>query len=472
VPFIPGSAVAAEIRQLQSIAAWRLLDLDAPTGWSWLKRILHLHAVADHACASLGMSPFRKANRWALYYNQASVDLLEKHHTLSTFPTDRIRVLPKTRTPQSGITLRSLSHHACVETADVDVKWIRHFPPTALGEDMRLRLLLFPWPFSITSRSFAPVRDPVGTSGADLPEEKFGYFDYHPEYDAKTLDETFSKTLEVAIDDAGDIDGVVLPESALTEEEFDRLWIIAEAKQVHFLLAGVRAVEKSDPLTSSAATKSRSRARNTAFLRVKGIGADAPQTYEQDKHHRWYLDRSQIEAYGLGHVLNPGRRWWENSVVGRRTLNVVAFNDWLTLCHLVCEDLARIDPVSRVVRAIGPTLVIAILLDGPQLEKRWPARYATVLADDPGSSVLTLTSLGMAKLSRPKGTDASRCVAMWKDSRTGYRAIELDPEATGVVLSLWGERVEEFAADGRSDGTMAGRIIFGDERQVLSPRRS
>ena len=29
----------------------------------------------------------------------------------------------------------------------------------------------------------------------------------------------------------------------------------------------------------------------------------------------------------------------------------------------------------------------------------WPARYATVLSDDPGSSVLTLTSVGMVDLS-------------------------------------------------------------------------
>jgi hypothetical protein len=49
--------------------------------------------------------------------------------------------------------------------------------------------------------------------------------------------------------------------------------------------------------------------------------------------------------------------------------------------------------------AIGPNLVIALLMDGPQLENRWPARYATVLAEDPGSAVLTVTSLGMVRRS-------------------------------------------------------------------------
>lgn len=68
---------------------------------------------------------------------------------------------------------------------------------------------------------------------------------------------------------------------------------------------------------------------------------------------------------------------------------------------LVCEDLARQDPAADLIRAVGPNLLIALLMDGPQLSGRWPARYASVLAEDPGTSVLTLTSLGMAERSRP-----------------------------------------------------------------------
>jgi hypothetical protein len=40
-------------------------------------------------------------------------------------------------------------------------------------------------------------------------------------------------------------------------------------------------------------------------------------------------------------------------------------------------------------------MVVALLLDGPQLASRWTARYASMLLDDPGSAVLTLTSYGM-----------------------------------------------------------------------------
>jgi len=52
------------------------------------------------------------------------------------------------------------------------------------------------------------------------------------------------------------------------------------------------------------------------------------------------------------------------------------------LTVLICEDLARLDPVNDLVRAVGPNLVMSLLMDGPQLTTRWPARYATVLADD------------------------------------------------------------------------------------------
>jgi hypothetical protein len=119
---------------------------------------------------------------------------------------------------------------------------------------------------------------------------------------------------------------------------------------------------------------------------------------------------------------------------------------------LICEDLARQEPVSELVRSVGPNLVIALLMDGPQLDFRWPARYATVLADDPGCSVLTVTSLGMARMSRSEsGASGSRVVAMWKDDKDGRQVpIELPQGADAIVLSLARETKEEWTADGRS----------------------
>jgi hypothetical protein len=105
--------------------------------------------------------------------------------------------------------------------------------------------------------------------------------------------------------------------------------------------------------------------------------------------------------------------------------------------------------VAEIIRAVGPTVVIALLLDGPQLSSRWAARYASVLADDPGSAVLTLTSFGMVERSRPHGRDFSRVIALWKDPSRGTREISLEAGAQGVLLTTCGERATPRSADGR-----------------------
>jgi hypothetical protein len=84
-------------------------------------------------------------------------------------------------------------------------------------------------------------------------------------------------------------------------------------------------------------------------------------------------------------------------------LQFVSVCEEITIVSLVCQDLAETDEIADVIRSVGPTVVLAVLLDGPQLASRWAARYASVFADDPGSVVLTLTSFGMAQRRRPSG---------------------------------------------------------------------
>ena len=90
----------------------------------------------------------------------------------------------------------------------------------------------------------------------------------------------------------------------------------------------------------------------------------------------------------------------------RRSLQFLELSEGLTLVAVVCEDLARLDEVAELLRDVGPTLVVTILLDGPQLARRWTARYASVLADDPGTAVLTLTAHGMVR-AQPADRDAA-----------------------------------------------------------------
>jgi hypothetical protein len=119
----------------------------------------------------------------------------------------------------------------------------------------------------------------------------------------------------------------------------------------------------------------------------------------------------------------------------------------LVLTSLVCEDLAHNDDIAQLIRSVGPTGVINVLLDGPQLTSRWTARYAGVLADDPGSAVLTLTSYGMVERSRPDGHDGSRVIGLWKDPTWGVREISLDPDAHGVLLTVCMDRATRYSAD-------------------------
>jgi hypothetical protein len=77
------------------------------------------------------------------------------------------------------------------------------------------------------------------------------------------------------------------------------------------------------------------------------------------------------------------------------------------------------------------------------------ARYASVLADDPGSAVLTLTSFGMVQRSRPGSLAASTVVALWKDPERGFREIALESGAQAVLLTACGSRATRRTRDGR-----------------------
>lgn len=130
-------------------------------------------------------------------------------------------------------------------------------------------------------------------------------------------------------------------------------------------------------------------------------------------------------------------------------LQFVTLGEEITIVSLVCQDLAVSDELADVIRVVGPTVVFTVLLDGPQLTSRWAARYASVLADDPGSVVLTLISFGMAQRSQPPGREASPIVALLKDADQGFREIPLEPAAQAVLLTSCGSRAIRRAADGR-----------------------
>lgn len=424
--------------------------------WRVVCAVLELHAIADEASAGFGMPSDPDDSRQPETWQECRLganNLLAATDTLSNFSKERISVLPKMRTTQAGITLRSLSAHLAVtRSREVDVLWAH--TPAFKHDKASFNLLLIPTPFKIEAKNFEPTTGSLD----NMDREHFGFFKFEP--DRLDLD-AVERIMRCAADRAGSVDGVVLPELSVTEEELLKLRESIEdifkyrskspqSPQVPFLFAGVRGP----------------RTNRIHFTMYAG---EIWREYPQFKHHRWCLDRTQIENYRIGAALHPSVRWWEDIEIKPRQLRFIIANSWLGLCPLICEDLARQDPVAEIIRTLGPTLVLALLLDGPQLAGRWPARYATVLADDPGSSVLTFTALGMAERSVPPGASPKRVVGMWKDVKTGLRELHLDAGASALLITLCNEWAVEWMADGRSDRGTAAQLYLGNVEQLAIP---
>ena len=175
----------------------------------------------------------------------------------------------------------------------------------------------------------------------------------------------------------------------------------------------------------------------------------------REKHHRWKLNKSQIRRYALSTALDARKSWWEGIDIAPRIVEFFEVRGGTSMTVLICEDLARSDPCQAVLRAVGPNLVIALLMDGPQRAFRWPSHYAGVLADDPGSSVLTLTSLGLIERASATDSSHSRSVALFKDSTGDLQELQLPMDAHGLLLSLSATSKEEHTLDGRGDGVSA-----------------
>ena len=425
-------------RTLQWFHGTLLENMDKPvdvlsTDWEFVQKMLRLHATCDEAGAGLGIPG---GSDLAAYSHEATRLLIEAG-SLSHFPPQRVRVLPKRRTPQTGIDLRSLSHHLAAVHSETNVKY--SLLPIPKIKRKRLELLLIPWPYDLSADAFS-----IHETNAlpTMPTEYFGFFKYAPVEEPPI--EKFVELVKEARRISDGVDMVVLPESALTEPQLQQLERALDDdadlgdEEEPVIVAGVR----SDTISGDFG-------RNRVVFSYLSTFGDR-ERFLQSKHHRWALDESQILDYDLAEQLSPAKRWWEAIEIPERSLCLLAITDWLMLCPLVCEDLARQEPLSRTLRAVGPTLVIALLLDGPQLVQRWPHRYAGVLSDDPSSSVLTVTSLGMAMRSSPPGHEPRPVVAFWKDAVHGYREISLNPGNEALLLSLAPRPQRQWTADGRN----------------------
>lgn len=416
---------------------------------AWWRPALALMVIADQASVSVG---FRNEGTWvnllydALILQGQAGD--RPCHTLSLADADVACVLPKSHTPSVGCTLRSLSHNLALlpPRGLARARWTKWdtLAPKGSPTDKPLNILLVPYPYALTARH-------VVQRGAGPGEgQAWGWFSLEPldagspEEDERDLEELVAhvrRMITSAREDVGEVHGLVFPEMSLSRRAYAAVRdLCAGFDDIEFIVAGA----------FQDATRSGNFAVLTGFLRKDGKVL-VTESFQQ-KHHRWRLDAGQIGGYSLGTRLDPARLWWEDLEITSRSLAVATLRQSTTVTALICEDLARVDPAQEVLRALGPNLVIALLMDGPQLKDRWSARYATVLAEDPGSSVLSFTSLGLIERTNQTGRfEPSRAVALWRDQQ-GERILKLPHDSPGLLLTISTSVTREATLDGRDDG--------------------
>lgn len=372
-------------------------------------------------------------------------------------------VLPKARTPSVGCTLRSLSHNLALMPPQgiATGRWMPYVFTDAPPDERHLNLLLVPFPYAIAASAFRPRNDEVACG------QRGGFFGLEQQWLANLTHEKMIDFVVALADEArrevDTIHAIVFPELALNERFYAAMVAALPDKLpgLEFMIAGL---SDRDGRVGNFV--------NVTVFQSQGKGATAlGLTSAREKHHRWRLDRDQIISYGLQGTLSPSLFWWEDIDLLSRRVDFAVIRQGSVISALICEDLARVDPCQQLIRSVGPSIIFALLMDAPQVKQRWPARHATILAEDPGSAVLTMTSKAMMNRQDRLGIfrsyrDEDRVIALWRDdSKTVPDEIICGKDQYGVLLTLSGSHVTDESLDGRQDpGVVAWR--FAGQRQL------
>lgn len=436
--------------------------------------LLKLFAIADEASIGMGWDASASGKALTEFASVVMLNAVQGSNSrfeLPYWPTslcgmvspDVAVVLPKAITTTKGCTIRSLSHHLallpCRSMIEPSWSLVSRLPSDA-DTSTDIRLLLVPFPFEVSDDSFQ----------LSVPKTKLSnntsfaaFFDLEQSWltDAKgkisgvrLAKEFVLPLIKRAKLEAGGVvpHGIVLPECALSPLVAKELVEAIATSGVEFVTTGVLEFDEASQ-----------RWLNQAKTFVI-IDQSKAVELTQNKHHRWRIDKNQAKQYGLDFDPDPTNdQWWEDISVTHRTLPFYAIREDMTMVTLICEDLARMDPAMNAIRAVGPNLVIALLMDGPQLTQRWPGRYSGVLADEPGCAVLSLTCAAMMDRSNNgfvTGEPSRRAIALWSQSDGLKEEIELPESATGVLLIVASKSKHQTTLDNRSDQSLSRELSF------------
>jgi hypothetical protein len=245
-----------------------------------LESLMKLMAVADEACEGLG-APEDSGQEDDVFLELAR-NLTDSATLGLTIDNARVRVLPRMHTSQSGQTDRSLSLNLSLfGSNEVTPRWLT----TPFLRDDSMNLLLVPWPLDVLVKQFGEAAD----TAAQLPE-KLGFFTYDliEDSDPMALVQLLHGEASRRL---GRVDGVILPELALTEQQFRSMR--DKLPRACFLIAGV-----------GHGARGNQRGTNEARLAFPAL-----DEVVQRKHHPWKLDEAQVIQYGRGGRLSPSRDW-------------------------------------------------------------------------------------------------------------------------------------------------------------------
>ncbi|MFT3883094.1 MAG: hypothetical protein QM703_26010 [Gemmatales bacterium] len=470
----------------------------------WCIAAVELMILSDIASAGIGFKPMEdgKIHSWSdVYitevrsYYRDDDEIFDQLLTVDEYPLGtvakgvspkRARILPKARTPQSGITLRSMSFNLALLPGNmvVNSKWLMssmlyNLTTPDLVSEMecsKLNLLLIPFPYNISPEDFVQAGHSIDDNVRKAKKEKKTprFFtikqNWIPKNKEKEVASLIMKLVHKAEDDlakagvADDVvNGVVMPEVSLTLDVAKHVSdSLLEHSRTGFFICGITQNKQGSKI-------------NGAYVAMFDRNWKSKHKFEmiQCKQHRWKLDDFQIKKYGLN--FPEGFEWWEQIDVSHREVYFHLFSAG-SFVTFVCEDLARAEPLHHIVRSVGPNLVFALLLDSQQILSRWPGRYATTLADDPGCACISFTSQGLIKLDKyyqeelKKNKSEELRVGLW---RSGNELTEInmpnDSNSLAVLLRLKSKRITEYSLDDRNDGGVAETWNTNDDVSIIKP---
>lgn len=448
----------------------------------WWKTAYSLMAIADEASEGVGYLPVSAATGAGTWPAKLVTTMLNAD--TPTNPTSRhikrvknlpsitsavdldvACVQPKARTPDVGLGLRNLSHNLALlpPRGVMRVHWLTPPVPQKDEDDTELNLLLIPFPYVI---------EPDWFKTRDDKRDLWSWFDLNQEWlkPGKNRVQDLVRALLEQLKSKETIHAIVFPEYALDWTTYEAVadMLRDEYPNIQFLISGS---------SSNCNGQQGNYALSSCFFQIyDAMGKPKHRimtSVSRPKHHRWSLDGNQIESYELTKAFakkGKRHRWWESISVEPREIHINPMRSSSVFTAMICEDLARTEPAHEPLRSVGPNLIFVLLMDGPQYTWRWSARYSMGLVDDPGSSVLTITSRALVDRWNTATAPRNGHVGLWKDEENRTAEITCKPGAEAVLLKLKGNRETELTTDGRENSQTFSWTKLGDAVEISLDR--